>query len=326
MEKIINSKIVILGGTGSLGHALVDKYNLKELNNEIYIISRCEFKQFLMKEKYPNLKFLIGDIRDKNRMLQCLNEVNPHIILICSALKHIDICEENISECIKTNITGIQNVIDVTLENRYNNLNTVLFISTDKSCSPTSVYGMSKAISERIVIDAGKRLNSVNYLCVRYGNVLNSRGSIIPKFLEISKDPKYSFGITNDKMTRFFMSLDQSVELIDTALLKGNSGDTWIPIVPSFKIYDLAKIFSEKFNKNIYKIPLRPGEKLHECLINDTEAMRTDIVEYDNNKKYYIIRPCYKNYMALNPPEEYTSENVDKIEKLKEILEFYFQI
>lgn len=315
-DPIFFKNICLIGGTGSLGNALINRYRS---NNKISVISRCEFKQFTMRQQFPDITFHLGDMRDKTRIAFLLKQIDPHIIIICGALKHIDICEDNISECLATNVTGVQNIINVTLELKgstlgLQNLQTVLQISTDKSCSPTSVYGMSKAIAERIVIDASKYSTDVHYLCVRYGNVLNSRGSIIPKFLEVAKNSHaLSFQVTDRRMTRFFMTLAQSVNLIENAIRYGESGDIWIPQVPAFKISDLAQYFSTTYQKPLTDIILRPGEKLHECLVNMTEAMRTQMKDV-NKERFLIIKPCYKNVIPNHHlVSEYTSEEVGVI-------------
>lgn len=286
--------LLIIGGTGSLGHTLVNRY-LKTYN--IYVYSRDENKQWHMKNHYnaPNLYFIIGDISDSERIRSTLNSVRPTYIIVAAALKHIDVCEYNTYSSIKTNVNGIQNIMECITNFERHELDCVLFVSTDKACSPVNVYGMCKALSERIVIEKSldKRTNT-RFVVVRYGNVLSSRGSLLPKFHEIGKDTtKHSFPVTHKDMTRFFMNLEQSVDLIDHAMIKGLSGCIYIPNLPSYRIEDIAKIFSEKYQKPIEYTSLRPGEKMHEELINNMEMIRTK-----NDGKYYVIYPPY------NPPQK----------------------
>ena len=312
--------ILVIGGTGSLGNILTE-YLYKQ--NKIIVFSRDENKQWAMKMKYPTVNFVIGDIRNTESVEQCLRNYKPNIILIVSALKHIDICEYNINECINTNILGTKNVIDISIKLNDPNLDTICFISTDKACSPINIYGQCKAVSEKIVISSSLNNTHIKFVCVRYGNVLNSRGSIIPKFNEIGTDSAHTFfPVTVDTMTRFLMTLDQSFKLIMMAIIHGNSGDIWIPFIDSFKIVDIANYFSKKYNKPIKITGIRPGEKIHECLINQYEAPRTEYKLIDA-EKYYVIKPCYKDYNLKNITEEYSSENtsdltllVPKIEKI----------
>jgi UDP-N-acetylglucosamine 4,6-dehydratase/5-epimerase len=287
--------LLIIGGTGSLGHTLVKTY-IDTYN--IIIFSRDENKHWDMKKKFPTITYILGDIRDKNAIERIIFKFKPNIVIIASALKHIDQCENNINECISTNITGIQNVIDIiyisALKGLVNFIDKVLFVSTDKACSPVNSYGMCKSLAERMVIEKSQHVENPKFVVVRYGNVINSRGSLFPLFHEIGKaSDKNSFTLTDKRMTRFFMTLEQSVKLIDTALKNGKSGDTYIPKVDSYKIYDIALLFSTKYKKPITISGLRPGEKLHETLINITESYRT-IEEEDN----YIIKPCYQSVVS----------------------------
>ena len=293
-----NSKILIFGGSGSLGNELVSKY-IK--TNELYIYSRDECKHWTMKLKYNNnnnLNFIIGNIRNKDKINQTINRVNPDIIIIAAALKHIDKCEYECNESISTNILGIQNILNCIETNKNNiNLKTVCFISTDKACSPVNVYGMCKAISECLIIEKSKYIKNIKFVNVRYGNVLNSRGSIIPILHNIGKSPtKKYFTLTSDKMTRFVMTLKQSVDLIEYAILNGESGDTITPELISCKIKDLIEIFSEIYNKPIKVIGLRPGEKLLESLINNTQSIR--LVNGINGYKH--VKPPYKKDYEQN--------------------------
>jgi len=298
---IIDKKILIIGGTGSLGNSLTDRYLN---NNQIIIYSRSENNQWMMKQKYnnDNLFFFIGDIRDKERLETCIFKYKPNIIIIAAALKHIDICENNINECINTNIDGIRNVVNIittySLVGNISFVETVLFVSTDKACAPVNTYGMCKSVSERIMIEKTQFLTHPKFVNVRYGNVLSSRGSLLPFYKSIVKDNKTTFiPVTDDNMTRYFMSLEDSVDLIEYTILHGNSGYTVIPKnIFSYKIIDIANYFSNKYNIPIKITGIRPGEKIHETLISYTESLRT--IEKDS---FYIIKPTYTK-MSDNPP------------------------
>ncbi len=293
-----NETILIIGGTGSLGHKIVDRY-LKD--NIIYVYSRDECKHWKMSidySRHSNLKFVIGDIRDSDKIKQTLLRYQPTIIIMAAALKHIDRCEYETNECILTNISGTQNVLNVieTFQSLLN-VKTVCFVSTDKACSPVNIYGMSKAISECLMIEKSKEVENIKFVTVRYGNVLNSRGSIIPTLHEIGKNEKYeNYNITDNRMTRFVMTLDQSVDLIEHALAIAESGDIVIPKLISCKIIDLFEIFSNKYNKPIVETTLRPGEKMLESLINETQSMRLHFGE----DGYMYIKPPYRNIMVNN--------------------------
>ena len=290
---IENKRILIIGGTGSLGNALTARYLD---NNKIAIYSRSENNQWIMKQKYNNSKltFYIGDIRDKVRIETCLFEYKPNIIIVAAALKHIDICENNISECINTNIDGIRNIVNIistySMIGNISFLETVLFVSTDKACAPVNTYGMCKSVSERIMIEKTQFLRTPKFINVRYGNVLSSRGSLLPLYKNLVKDVNTKFmPVTDVNMTRYFMSLDESVNLINYSILYGNSGDTVIPKhIYSYKIIDIANYFSNKYKIPIKITGIRSGEKIHETLISYTESLRT--VEQDS---YYIIKPTY---------------------------------
>tara|TARA_B100001758_G_scaffold2877_1_gene2335 strand:- start:2002 stop:2976 length:975 start_codon:yes stop_codon:yes gene_type:complete len=302
-----NNIILIFGGTGSLGYELNKRY-LK--NNIIYNYSRDEHKHWKMKlffNNNNNLNFIIGNVSDKYKVNETINRVKPNIIIIASALKHIDQCELNTSESINTNLLGIQYILD-SIEssiNNLSNLNTVLFVSSDKACNPINNYGMCKAISETLIIEKSYYIPNINFIIVRYGNVLNSNGSIIPKLHLIGKNNKYTeFTLTHNNMTRFIMTLKQSVDLIEYAILNAETGDTIIPNLISMNIKDLLEIFAEKYNKNIVNVGIRPGEKLNESLINKTQSGR--IV---NNNNYIHIKSVfnYKKKIDSNKLRNYDS-------------------
>lgn len=273
-----NKTILIFGGTGSLGYALTEKYLVN--NNKIFIFSRDENKQWNMKIDFNNnnINFIVGNVSDINSVQSALNKSDPHIVIIASAMKHIDICEYNINESINVNLIGTQNILNCIEKSKMSlqNLQTIVFVSSDKACSPVNNYGMCKALSETLLVEKSFYDKKHKYVVVRYGNVLNSRGSIIPLLHKIGKDDKYKyFTLTDKNMTRFVMTLEQSVELINYAILNGESGDIIIPELFSMNVKDLIEIFSEKYNKSIVETKIRPGEKMLESLINETQALRT---------------------------------------------------
>jgi len=275
-----NHKLLIFGGAGSLGHELVSFY--KELSGEIVVVSRDEAKHWELRNKFHDspIKTIICDVRDSRRVSQVIRDENPDYIIIAQALKQVDTCENQPSEAIDTNIIGVRNILDAIEENLYktNNLiSKVCFVSTDKACNPINVYGMCKSISEKMVLAVGKKHNKCMFVVTRYGNVLSSKGSIIPLFLKQAQESS-SFTVTDHRMTRFIMLLEESVALIHQALLFGKSGDIWIPTLDSFSILDLANYFSSKFNKPVTITGIRPGEKIHEVLMSEEERMQSKII------------------------------------------------
>jgi UDP-N-acetylglucosamine 4,6-dehydratase/5-epimerase len=286
-----NKTILVFGGTGSLGYEITTRY-IK--NNTIYNFSRDECKHWKMKQYFnndSNLNFVIGDIINKDKVNNTIMRINPDIIIIAAAMKHVDQCEINAEQCIHSNLLGVKNILDsIEYNHKCLKLSTTLFVSTDKACSPINTYGMAKALSEQLMIEKAYYLDSIKFVNIRYGNVLNSRGSIIPLLHNIGKDVlKEYFTLTHIDMTRFVMTLSQSVDLIEYAIINGESGDTVLPTLVSMKVIDLVELFSEKYNKPIKCIGMRPGEKMLESLINHTQSGR---LEQHNN--YYHIKSIFK--------------------------------
>jgi len=306
MEKIENKIILIFGGTGSLGNALVDRYLL---NNKMHLYSRDESKHWkiALDRNHPNnLDFIIGDIRNKDKVCQTMIRINPDIIIIAAAMKHIDKCEFETNESIETNLIGTKNILDgiETHKLLLNNLKSTCFISTDKACSPVNVYGMCKAISETLIVEKSKYIPEFKFVAVRYGNVLNSRGSIIPMLHTIGQNNNITeFKLTDEKMTRFVMTLEQSVDLIEHALLYAESGDIVIPKLISLNVIDLIEIFSEIYNKPMVISGLRPGEKLLESLINETQSSRLKF----HKDGWMYIKPSFKKIDYNNDIKDYNS-------------------
>jgi len=302
----INKKILLFGGSGSLGNKFIEKYIQ---NNLITNYSRDECKHWKMGLQYKtdNLKFIIGDIRDYNNVENAILREQPDIIVIMAALKHIDRCEYAINECLQTNCMGPINVLNVIEKNndRLIKLQVVVMVSTDKACEPTNVYGMAKALAESAIVEKSLYIPNRKFVNIRYGNVLNSRGSIIPILHEKGLDPEVKeFTLTHEDMTRFVMTLEQSVELIEYAGEFGESGDTIIPKLISLKLIDLMEIFSKKYNKPIKITGLRPGEKMLESLISETQAMRLE----KKSNGYMHIKPPYKNLLIMDGIHNYNSK------------------
>lgn len=285
-----NKKLLIFGGTGYLGGALISHY---AHSNDVMIYSRDEAKHWNMLQKFPQyrIRSFIGDCRDEDRVKDALLTFEPDIVFIVSALKQIPFCEIHPYESVQTNIYGVYNVIHSCA--KIPTLEKCLFISSDKACSPLNVYGMCKAISEKTMTAMSEQCNNqTKFLTVRYGNVIDSTGSVLPLFRMQCRN-KTNITITSPEMTRFIMIYEDSLRLIDHALDNGNSGDIWIPILSSMRVKDLADIFSEKFGVKISDIGIRPGEKIHEELINVSEGYRTN-----RFGDYYVIKPCFTNLIS----------------------------
>lgn len=279
-------KVLVTGGTGSFGHIIVKRL-LKENVAEIRVFSRDEKKQYDMMQQYKDerkLKFIIGDVRDRESVRRAIRGVD--IVYHAAALKQVPSSELNAYQAVLTNITGAQNVVDAALKE---NVEKVISISTDKAVEPVNVMGMTKAIQERIIVSAnnnrfGKR---TTFSCVRYGNVLGSRGSVVPLFRKQIEDNE-GITITHEDMTRFIITLDQAIDLVFEATEKSVGGEIFVMKMKKHKVTDLAKIMLEAAGKEAkWKvIGIRPGEKIHETLVSPTESIRT--IESD---KYYIILP-----------------------------------
>lgn len=286
---MLNGKtILITGGTGSFGNHFT-QYVLKHYKpKKIIIYSRDEFKQFHMQNKYKKyndiLRFFIGDIRDKARLRRALEGVD--YVIHAAALKQVPACEYNPMEAIKTNINGAMNVVDAVLDSE--SVHKVVALSTDKSVNPINLYGGTKLVSDKLFAAAnaysGER--DIRFSVVRYGNVAGSRGSVIPFFQELIDRGETCLPITDYRMTRFWISLEEGVKLVIKALEESKGGETFISKIPSFRITDLAKAMLP--GCEIREVGIREGEKLHEIMITKEDSVLT--YEYDKN---YIIYPHY---------------------------------
>lgn len=280
-----NKTILVTGGTGSFGKAFT-KYVLEHYDpKKIIIYSRDEFKQWMMandfKEYKDKLRFFIGDVRDKERLQRAFEGVD--YVIHAAAMKQVPACEYNPNEAIKTNINGAQNVIDAALNT---NVKKVVALSTDKAVNPVNLYGGTKLVSDKLFIAANAYVGNkdINFSIVRYGNVAGSRGSIIPFFNSIIQNGGDELPITDYRMTRFWISLREGVELVIKALEEAKGGETFISKIPSFKITDLAKAMLP--GCKMPEIGIREGEKLHEIMVTVEDSMTT--YEYD---KHYIVYP-----------------------------------
>ena len=284
-----DKRILIIGGTGALGKTLIKKYHQE---NDIMIFSRDEHKHVDLLKEYPNIKSYLGDIRDKDSITNSFSKFKPHIVINTAALKHVPICEDNAIESVKTNILGHQNLIEVTSE--FNKLETLIFVSTDKACKPINIYGMCKAISEKLYYNYAESTENTKVVMVRYGNVLESTGSVIPYFKSLIESGQNYLPITHPDMTRFLLTLDDATDLIDWAYqYEYSHGKIAVPKIKAMKVTDIADCLIEE--KVIEKqmsmayaddgddtvdiklkiVGIRPGEKLHEELISEEEWLKT---------------------------------------------------
>ncbi len=278
--------ILITGGTGSFGKKFTEMI-LKEYPEvkRIVIFSRDELKQSEIKMKYPEseypqLRFFIGDVRDRERLKRACENVD--VIIHAAAMKQVDTAEYNPTECIRTNIDGAENVIHGALEN---NVKIVVALSTDKACAPINLYGATKLVSDKLFAAANniKGSRNLRFSVVRYGNVMGSRGSVIPFFLNKRKEGVLP--ITHREMTRFNISLEEGVRLVFFAIENALGGEIFVPKIPSYKIEDVAKAIGPECE--LKDVGIRPGEKLHEEMITETDSLNT--IEFGN---YYAILPA----------------------------------
>lgn len=290
MKVIDNKVILVTGGTGSFGNqfaeTVLNQYNPKSIR----IFSRGEKLQYDMRQKFDDdrLRFFIGNVRDRNRLNRAMNDVN--IVVHAAALKQVPACEYNPIEAIRTNIDGAVNVIDAALDNH---VEKVMAISTDKAVHPVNLYGATKMTAEKLFVQAnayaGKQ--DTSFSCVRYGNVIGSRGSVIPLFRKQKKQGILT--ITDPNMTRFWLTLEQGVNFVINSIGKMQGGEIFIPKIPSMKITDLADVIAPNANKKI--IGIRPGEKIHETLLTADESRHS--LEFED---IFVIEPEHSYWNKKN--------------------------
>jgi UDP-N-acetylglucosamine 4,6-dehydratase len=284
---MLNGKnILITGGTGSFGRqyskTILEKYNPKK----IIIYSRDEFKQYEMQKEFtsPAMRFFIGDVRDKGRISHAMQDVD--VVIHAAALKHVPVAEYNPIECIKTNIYGAENVIEAALDN---GVERVIALSTDKAANPINLYGATKLASDKLFVAANNMSgkNGTRFAVVRYGNVVGSRGSVVPFFEQLIRNKADHLPITDENMTRFWISLQEGVDFVLKNFERMYGGEIFVPKIPSIRITDLAKAMAPKLPARI--IGIRPGEKLHEVMCPADDSHLT--LEF---KDHFVIRPTIK--------------------------------
>ncbi|MGY3189352.1 UDP-N-acetylglucosamine 4,6-dehydratase (inverting) [Lysinibacillus sp. TE18511] len=308
MESILNGKsVLITGGTGSFGKKFIHKALTLGVK-KIIVFSRDELKQYEMKQEFredERLRFFIGDVREKDRLYRAFDGVD--IVIHAAAMKHVDACEYNPFEAVKTNIHGAQNIIEAAIDR---GVEKVIALSTDKACSPVNLYGATKLASDKLFVAANAYVGEkkTRFSVVRYGNVVGSRGSVVPFFKKIKDTGKLP--ITDERMTRFWITLDQGVQFVLDNLDRMHGGEIFVPKIPSMNIMDLAKAIAPNCKYEI--IGIRPGEKLHEAMIMEDDARHTR--EFNT---YYVIQPQFswwsRDYVtegkSLPDGFSYTSDN-----------------
>lgn len=283
-----NKNILITGGTGSFGKKYTQILLKNYKPNKIIIYSRDELKQYEMASEFSHssMRYFIGDVRDESRLNTAMNGVD--FVIHAAAMKHVPIAEYNPMECIKTNIHGAQNVINASLKNR---VEKVIALSTDKACNPVNLYGATKLASDKLFIAANNIAGQspTRFSVVRYGNVVGSRGSVVPLFKKLIENGAKELPITDERMTRFWITLEDGVKFVLKNFERMHGGELFIPKIPSMKITDLAATLAP--NLLIKLIGIRPGEKLHEIMISADDALHS--LEFDD---HYVITPSIRFY------------------------------
>ena len=330
-----NKNILITGGTGSFGKKYTKTLLEKYQPNKIIIYSRDELKQFEMQQDFnqPCMRYFIGDVRDKERLIQAMNGVD--FVIHAAALKQVPAAEYNPMECIKTNIKGAENVISAALAN---DVEKIIALSTDKAANPVNLYGATKLVSDKLFVAANNISggHKTTFSVVRYGNVVGSRGSVVPFFEKLISEGAHEIPVTHDEMTRFWITLQDGVDFVLKNFERMLGGEIFIPKIPSMRIIDLAKAMAPNLSINI--IGIRPGEKLHEIMCPSDDSYHT--FEYDD---HFVIAPSIKfssrsndftvnalkekgkqvehgfEYNSLNNPHFLTQEELLAFNKLAEL-------
>jgi UDP-glucose 4-epimerase len=335
MKSLSGKRILVTGGTGSLGQTLVKRLLTGEMGRpeRITVFSRDEAKQHHMRLEFLNkaaatddviyknsqelLNFRIGDVRDYPALLAAMRKAD--VVFHAAALKQVPSCEYFPLEAVQTNIIGASNVVRAVRENALT-VETVVGISTDKACKPINVMGMTKALQERVLIEANVDCPETRFMCVRYGNVIASRGSIVPLFVEQVRHNK-PLTVTLKEMTRFLLSLDKAVDTVFAAISDGKSGETFVPQVASAKMVDVAKALMGDKELPIVFTGIRPGEKIHEIMVSEEECFRT--VERNG---YYVILPVLpelrgdENFVAALESEYSSADDNLDVPGVRELL------
>lgn len=325
MNFLNNKTLLITGGTGSFGNAVTEFLLKKSKLRKIIIFSRDENKQFEMRNKFTskNIRFFLGDVRDEARLEMALKNVD--IVIHAAALKHVMAAEYNPFECIKTNIYGAQALISAAIKNK---VKKVIALSTDKACNPVNLYGATKLCAEKLFINANQLSgpNGTIFSAVRYGNVLGSRGSIIPYFRSLLEQGVKELPLTHADMTRFFISLEEAVKFVLNSINKSHGGEVFIPKMNSIYISDLIKIIDKEAKVKITGI--RPGEKIHEMLCSEDEMKNL----YKSNNYFVLYSPSFQpikrigtkiknNFLYVSNSKQLLNKNlIEKIIKKINIL------
>lgn len=324
MQSLEGKRVLVTGGTGSLGQTVVRRLLTGEMGKpaRVTVFSRDEAKQHYMRLSYLNrqaatdeiiyrnfqelLSFRIGDVRDYSSVLQAVHEAD--VVIHAAALKQVPTCEYFPFQAVQTNILGAQNLVRAIRENA-TPVEVVVGVSTDKACKPINVMGMSKALMERLLVEANMDCPNTRFVCVRYGNVIASRGSVVPLFLDqIARGGPVT--VTMKEMTRFLLSLDRAVDTVFAAIQGALPGETYVPQVLAARVVDLAQVLINGRDVPIVYTGIRPGEKIHEIMVSEEECYRT--IERDG---YYVIRPMLPELLSSPVQEpalttEYSSANV----------------
>lgn len=335
-ETLTGKRVLVTGGTGSLGKTLVRRLlsGEKGMPERITVFSRDEAKQHFMRLEFLHKKvatddviyhraedvldFRIGDVRDYAALTSALRDAD--VVFHAAALKQVPSCEYFPYEAVLTNIGGAQNLVRSVKENRLP-VSTVIGISTDKACKPINVMGMTKALQERVFIEANRESPETRFLCVRYGNVIASRGSIVPLFAELVRSEQ-PLTVTLPEMTRFLLSLDRAVDTVFAVLENGRPGETFVPKVPSAKIVDVARAMMKEKELPIVYTGIRPGEKIHEIMVSEEECFRTRTAG-----GYYAIQPVLPELRTADGAEpalvsEYSSKDDNlSVEQVRALLD-----
>ncbi len=305
--------ILITGGTGSFGRKFVEIMLKKYHPEKLIIFSRDELKQHEMRlsgYNHESLRYFIGDVRDKDRLKRATEGVD--IIIHAAALKQVPACEYNPIEAVMTNILGARNVIEAALDN---NVKKVIALSTDKAVNPINLYGATKLVAEKLFVQANaySGFHKTKFSCVRYGNVVGSRGSVVPLFIQQKKNGTVT--VTDPRMTRFWITLEQGVNFVIKCLAKMNGGEVFVPKIPSANIMDLVKVIAPR--SKIEQIGIRPGEKLHEVLISENESYQTielpDMFVIKPNHPFWRIKKYPKGKKL---PDGYQYSSKDNLQRL----------
>lgn len=284
----LNKKILVTGGTGSWGNELVKK--LLSFNPaEIRIFSRNEYAQVKMSRTFSDfdcIKYIIGDVRDFEAVYNATKGVD--YVFHLAALKHVPVCEDQPSEAIKTNIIGTENIIRASIQHK---VKKVIDVSTDKAVGPVNLYGLTKAVGEKLIIQANQLSKDTRFVCIRGGNVIGTNGSAIPFFIE-QINQRHLVPLTSKEMTRFFLTVSEAIDLLLQASELANGGETFVMKMKACRIVDLIKVLEQHYatkDIEIKEIGIRPGEKLHEVLVSNFESKNT----YKFDEKYYVILPSH---------------------------------